>query len=589
MKSKKILIVVIIIIIALLAIGGGIFAYLYLATDTFKSDKELFAKYISQNEEMLQNLGNSQIFKIYKSLNSEEKYESNTDVKIVYSEGGEVSNPINNLAARLDVQKNAEDKYFYMDGQMLFNDEEYLESELIKDQELYGIRFSDVAKQFVTVKDDSDLEKIASDIGTDTATLQNIMDIIDGSNTITNELITQDDMKDLKEKYFNMIIETISKGTFSSNKKAVITYNNNTIKAKSYTVSINNNQIEDLLIQVLNSLKNETAITKKIDNQTYEDKINEQIKSISEEKEVPAVKITVYEQNANTIRTVLEIGEYKIVVENSKESEKIKSTISVKNVTSEQSDEYNIELTKETKETREDVDLDVSVIKGDQNYTLSMMTETSISDEDIELNATASYKKDILTASIKLDNTIKLKNDFDKKVVLENANNVTLSGMEDNRRKNIIETLKSNVPQKFKKRVELLEKALEITKEDKTDTNIPEYELSKTDINEFNSKFEFFTGNEVSAENVKSLLDVVKDNLGSYEIKLAEDQENVNEIDEDKLRYNIKLNIERNKKDENGIKKVLEKINDQKKYNVSISYKEENQLIQSIMIEEVKQ
>ena len=43
--NKKILIIVIIVIM-LLAIIGGIFAFLCLATDIFKSDKELFGKYI---------------------------------------------------------------------------------------------------------------------------------------------------------------------------------------------------------------------------------------------------------------------------------------------------------------------------------------------------------------------------------------------------------------------------------------------------------------------------------------------------------------------------------------------------------------
>ena len=57
---------------------------------------------------------------------------------------------------------------------------------------------------------------------------------------------------------------------------------------------------------------------------------------------------------------------------------------------------------------------------------------------------------------------------------------------------------------------------------------------------------------------------------------------------EDKIRYNIKLNIERNKKDEEGIKQVLAKIKDKKKYKVSISYKGENQLIDSITIEEIE-
>ena len=67
MKSKKILIIVII-IIAMLSICGGVFSYLFIATDTFKSDKELFAKYMSQNTEILQKLKNSQTIEIYFEL-----------------------------------------------------------------------------------------------------------------------------------------------------------------------------------------------------------------------------------------------------------------------------------------------------------------------------------------------------------------------------------------------------------------------------------------------------------------------------------------------------------------------------------------
>ena len=114
MKSKKILIVVII-IIAMLAVGGGVFAYLYITTDTFRSDKELFSKYIYQNIEMLNKYSDSQILKQYSGLKDEEKYESETNLKTTYSEGGEVSSSLNNLSATINVQKDAADKYFYAD------------------------------------------------------------------------------------------------------------------------------------------------------------------------------------------------------------------------------------------------------------------------------------------------------------------------------------------------------------------------------------------------------------------------------------------------------------------------------------------
>lgn len=586
MKNKKVLIIVII-IIAILCICGGILAYLFIATDTFKSDKELFAKYISQNIEIVEKFGDSQIIKTYKNLKDKEKYESNTVVNAIYSEGGEVSNPMNNLAAKLDIQKNNNDQYFYLDGQILFNDEEYLESEIINDKEVYGIRFSDVAKQFISVKEDSNLDNVANDIGTDTATLQKLINIINGTNTVTEELITEDEMKSLKEKYSNMITATIIDGTFSSNKKAMITYNNNTVSTKAYTVALTSEQVENLIIQILNSLKTETIITNNVKDSSFEEKIDEQIRLITEEKEVPAVKITVYEQKQKTIRTVIEVGNYKILIENSEQNEQIKSNIKINNTTSDQSEEYNIELIKETKEGQEDINVDANVVKGEQNYNLNFITEFVSTDQDLKLNTTVSYKKDILTASIKLENNIDFTNDFSKKVSLENANNVILNNIEEEKRKNIIGVLKENVPLKFKKRIELLKQQLEI-KEEKKEEEIPDYEMSQVEINKFNAKFEFYTGDEVSAENVKALLNIVGEHLGSYEIKLAEDQENTSSIREEDLRYVINLNIERNKKDEEGIKKILEKIKKDGKYKISISYKGENQLIEYIKIEEIK-
>ena len=82
MKSKKRLIIAIIIILILvLAIAGAGFAYLYIKTDTFRTDQELFAKYISQNAETLQKFSDSQTIKQSENLKNVEKFESNTKIK----------------------------------------------------------------------------------------------------------------------------------------------------------------------------------------------------------------------------------------------------------------------------------------------------------------------------------------------------------------------------------------------------------------------------------------------------------------------------------------------------------------------------
>ncbi len=112
--------------------------------------------------------------------------------------------------------------------------------------------------------------------------------------------------------------------------------------------------------------------------------------------------------------------------------------------------------------------------------------------------------------------------------------------------------------------------------------------MTQVEINKFNAKFEFYTGNEVSPENVKALLSIVENNIESCEITTVENQEDIENMKPEDIKYIFKLNIERNKTDQDGMAQVLEKISDDKKYKISISYKEENQLINYIIIEEAE-
>ena len=583
MKSKKILIITLIIILVL-AVAGTVFAYLFIATDTFKGDKELFAKYISQNSETLEKFTDLQTKKVYEGLKDEEKYESDTEIKATYSEGGEVSNPINNLSAKINIQKDNTEDYFYADGQILYGNEKYLEAEAIKDQEAYGVRFTDIVKQFVTVKNDSKLGEVAKDLGTDSVTLEKIMDVIDGKENATEEIISKEDVQKIKDKYMNIITNAVSNGTFSSNKDAKITYNNNTVSAKAYTVSLTSEQVEGMIVEILNNLKEEDKIGEK-----YQDKINDIISNITDEKEIPAVKITVYEQNKKTIRTAIEITSLaKITVENTDENNELKTKIQISGISTETTEEYNIEITKKTDENQENVEAVLSVTNGDDTYQAGISNTLKNSDSEIQIKTIFEYKKDILTAALNLNNNIILGDSFEKKQTLAN-NNYVLNDAPAESRQKVITQLKQVVPEKMTTRMGLLMEAIGLKQNNVTETEKPESEMTQVDINYFNANFEFFTGDEVTPENVKTLIGIAKENLGSYEINIVEDSQNsgnTTTTDPEKIKYSIKLKIEKGKTNEDGTNQILAKISDKKKYKVSIFYKEQNNMIDYITIDE---
>lgn len=590
MKSKKRLVIAIIIILILvLAIAGAVFTYVYIKTDTFRTDQELFAKYISQNAETLQKFSDSQTIKQYDNLRNVEKFESNTKIKTTYSEGGEVSNSINNLYGTIFMQKDATDDYFYADGQVILDEQKYLESEIIKDKEVYGIRFTDVVKQFITVRDDNKFSDVASDIGIDSTKLEKIMNGIDGTVKATDAIATEDETETLKNKYMQLVIDAIKQGKFASNKKAVITYNNNTINTKAYSVSLTSEQVENLLVQILNNLKTEDTILNNLQTskEKYQEDIDKEINSLTSEKEVPTVRITVYEQSGSTIRTIAEIGTNKVIIENTETNGELKSNIQVSIINSDQTDEYKTQITKDSSENEENINLVTNVTKGDEQYTITWTNSMSAENTNIQFNSSLNYKKDILTASVVLQNEVAIDRDFDKKQELADNNNFVLNDAEENTRKNVIEQLKQKVPERWDARISLLKEALGIGETETSETEVPEAEMTQVDINKFNAKFEFYTGDEVSAENVKTLLNIAKNSLESYEITPIQDPEHPDETDPDKIKYNFKLKIERNKVDEAGTNQILEKIGEKNKYKVSIFYKEQNKLIDYITIEDV--
>lgn len=572
-KNKKVLVVISVILI--LVIASAVFAYLYLMTDIFRSNQELFAKYFGQNEEMLQRMTDLKTIEFYKNMKNESKYESNTNIKMAHSEGGEVSNPLNNLTAKLDVQKDNEEQYTYIDGQILYEDEKYLEVESIKEQNVYGIRFTDVIQQFITVENDENFNEIMSDIGLTTEQSEDLINFIEGKTNNNEEFIT------LKDKYLNIVKLAIINGEFSKQKNTVITYNNNTVNTNAYSVLLTSKQVENLLVEILNNVKNETKISNK---ETFVNMMDETIEKISGEIEIPTVKITVYEYKQNTIRTVFEIGEHNILIENVEQKQELKTKIKYSNLSGEKLTQTEIIMNRTNNENEEKIEITANMEEGENSFSITFSNIMQLSQWQIQVNTELGYKQDITEVAINIENNVTIGQDFEEKQTLGLQNSRSLNSIESEKRKDIIDQIKSLVLQKINEKINLLIEKMRINNSGNEDT---ENGVSQTEINKFNAKFEFYTGEEVSAENVKMLLDVVKNNLKSYEFLNNEVSDNTGNTNTEANKINIKLNIEKDITNEDGINKVLEKINTSKKYKVSIKYNEGNGLIDYIAITEI--
>ena len=563
MRNKKILTIVIVFIVVL-CITGGVLAYLFLATSAFKSDKEMFLEYFSQNIQMLNNMKSSGT---YKQILDEETFESNTEIKVSNSRGGEISSPLNDLSMAINMQKDNANRYSYTDAQLLFKDEEYLEVELIEDQDLSGIRFTDVVKQFITKREEDETGKIPVSI---------------------EEIISEEEITSIKEKCVNIIKQELENATYSKIKNTMITYNNNTIKTNAYTVTLTQDQVGNIILTILENLKTDEIILQKAEMfgiTNLGEEIDKLIDDLSDYENIHEMKITVYEQNDILIRTIVEYAGNTITLENSVEnnSQKIKLQVSCPNF--DKVVEQNLEITKTTTDNEETYNISIELIDGEDTKTINFTNQLTINEQNIIINTQAQYTQGIETTTITAINNTNLVDNIENKFILDESNNAILTDYDETTRETVINLLKENVPKVFENRINLLSELLGFKQPEEQEPTEPG-KMTQVEINRFNAKFEFYTGQSVTAENVKTLLDVVKDNLGNVEITqigvVTED------MDEEDIKENIKLIIEKDKTNQELIQQVLEKIDDDTKYNVEIVYKQENGIIDYINITEAE-
>ena len=160
MARKKRRAIIILVVLLILAIIAGVFTLLYLKTDLFKSSKTLFVKYLGQTTNHLEGYVNKVTTNDYITKLNENKYITDTNIDINYKDGNltqeeSTNNQINTLKIGVSGQVDKPNNYRYNNIKLNQNDEKIAELEYVKDNSKYGIRFSDLFKQYLLVDDNS--------------------------------------------------------------------------------------------------------------------------------------------------------------------------------------------------------------------------------------------------------------------------------------------------------------------------------------------------------------------------------------------------------------------------------------------------
>lgn len=614
-RKRKIVILVSAILLVILIILG-ILAILYLKTDMFKSNETLFAKYMMQNLNAVEILKNEDTLEIDNKLNTN-KYESKIEGTIQYTENIGTSaesneNNINKVKLKINSNIDRQENYHYKDISIGTDDEDLIKLEYLNEDQTYGVRLYGI-QQFVSVEENGS-DEILKEFGIDN--IQGLLAKIDYNSILS---FTEVEKQSLIDTYVGIIQSNVSKDKYYKQSNTLITINNQDMQTNAYCMKLTIEEYNNLYIKILEQITKDEVILSKID--LVENEIKEKYPSYEQDKSLretiinsindkieeikdnnignEEVKIIVYENNMQTVRTSIEKSLNKTTLDLYNNS-----YIKIDNVElGEDENEQSIKIEKNNDETQSNESIEFKNIQDNEiisdikiNY--QQILENEKINKNIELEISNAKYKGVL--NIKDD--IELVEEFENQISLE-TNNVKLNDLQKeqiNSIKNIIdENIQGQLENLYSiadsKQYKKMLQNLGIIK--KNTVEIPDkVEVTDIERKRFNSQFEFFISEDLTADNIKDLIKTAENNFDDMKILLKSGEIEDLDIEKTNSNYNgsfdykkniseILISIKEDSTNEDKKENVLKFVEDNSnnKYTVSLEY-DDNGLVKMIRI-----
>ena len=595
-KKEKNMVLIISVIVVVLVIFAIIASVLYFNTDMFKSKGDLFVKYIIENIENTNNMTNGENINEFNSKLGENKYTSNSNIKIKCTENvGEVSedskNSINDFNISINGKTDRSSNYDYKDIKISNQNEEKMQIEYVKDNDTYGVKFPELFQQYI-LADNSNLKELFENIGyEDSSKIPDKIEINDDIFSYIN--FSSDEVSQLKEKYTNLLQKEVSAKNISKGSNQIIQIGEQKVKASSYTLTLTKEQMNNIFLKLLEEIKQDDIILNKLGNISdlediyytttknnnaenlktkFVDNIEELIRKISSANiGNDATKITVYQSNKNTVKTVIEYTGYQISLDilNQNNTKYMEVNIQNDNTSSTKTIAYKEDSGNNILEITNNID-------GDINKT-TINNDINIEENKGSRDLTYTFEEN----NNKVEITCKKNIEFVDKIDKENTsqNSIKLNELSSENVTNITERIKSSVSEKVNsifsdENKQDLNRILQIVGIKKQQQKIESEGTSEIEKNRFNSKYEILQGEDLESTRIIDLIDVAKDDMTNLEVVSG---------------TKLKIQLEKNKGNSEIVDKLTNFIkaeqNERNKYKVSVEYDDETGLVKDIVME----
>lgn len=330
--GKAIIIILLIILLILALIGGG--AYIYLATDLFKTPEQLFKKYMLSNIIEMTQTEIKPFDDIEKRSESElTEYSFKLGVDAEKLEMEEMKKLDVNLALKTDWPNKNEEMEILINK----DEEEFFKAYMALTNETFGIKIPDIYDKYVAVEN-RDFKKMAKTFELSEEYIEMLPDKIPSALTKEEE----EKISALATKYVTNMVEQFEENAYIAEKDININVNQIELVTDKYTLTMSTKSLYTILTNSITELLDDPEFleltkdrikTEQLDE--FKNKYKEFLtENPAEDIEEQTIKISVYATDGRTVKTEIKTDEGNefnyFIINNETENLIVASTITPK-------------------------------------------------------------------------------------------------------------------------------------------------------------------------------------------------------------------------------------------------------------------
>lgn len=388
--KKKTGLIITIIIIAVILVAAGALALLYFMTDLFKSNEQLFWKYVA-NSSNLEQVVTSENEKNQEQWKKDHSYTSKGDLNIaVTKETGTQEITIGTTS-----KHNVSNGRTYSDATLYNGEQEVLKASYINNEDIYALYCKDIYEPYYIGIRNNNLKEFMTKMGVPEEELKDIPDSIPLESAEIATKLTEEEEKYLTDTYSSILLENISKEKYTKTEKTNITINSKSYSTNGYELTLNQEEIKQIITAILNKAKEDEQTITILNNllsNSQEINIKEMLGQVVENLqksnlEEMTITFTVYPAGKQTTKLVVKYNnQVKITLDIDTNAEnKQYANITIEALENEQ--DITMQISTEKQNLANMVVYNTHVINN-SNYEITMETSLgSVIDNKIENNS----------------------------------------------------------------------------------------------------------------------------------------------------------------------------------------------------------